>query len=128
MKSGKFDTPIDFIPDLLIDDYHIQYINLHEIAQGSPVIGYLCINGNRINGYRFGGPFLFEYPYLYIPALQRSSFVITRIDLRNNEIAFIGNLMDYICLEKLENNTIFYYTDLDKKTLCNLQISHFIDI
>ena len=125
MKSGKFDTPIDFTPDLLIDNYHIQYIGLHEIAQGSPVVGYLCINENRINGYRFGGPFLFEYPHLYIPALQRSSFVITRIDLKNNSIAFIGSLMNYICLEKLENDRIYYYADLENKTLCYLQISHF---
>lgn len=109
MKSGKWDTPVDFASDMLIDKYHIEYIDLHEIAQGSPLVGYLSINGNEINGYRFSGPFLLEVPYLYIPALVRSSFMITRIDLRNNELVFLGHLRDYISLEKLENNKISFY-------------------
>lgn len=119
MKSGKFDTPIDFASDILIDKYHIQYIDLHEIAQGSPWIGYLSINGNIINGYRFGGPFLLEDPYLYIPALQRSSFIIVRIDLNSNELVSIGKLRDYICLEKIENNKIYFY---DSFTFSSLKI------
>ena len=126
MKSGKFDTPIDFNPSLDIPDYHIEYINLIEVVQGGPRIGQLSINGEIIPNYRFGGPFLYTTDeFIYIPVLIRSAFILAKVNLKNLIINFIGEPRGILCLEKIENNKIFYYDSLDQIQLKKYDISEF---
>jgi len=117
MKSGKFDTPFDYDTFLDIDNYHIEYVNPMEIVQGGPVVGKLSINNYMINNYSFGGPFLYSNQSIYIPALVRSAFILSRIDLRDNSIHLIGKSKRLICLEKIEEKKIYYFDTYERTVL-----------
>lgn len=85
--------PNDFNEDVLINTTHIVYQNLHEISQGSPLIGTLSINNNIIQGYLFGGPYLFENGFIYAPVYVRKFFVngfkLAIIDVNSLSVKFL---------------------------------------
>ena len=125
MKSGKFDTPIDFNPVLDIDGYHIQYVNPMEVVQGGPVVGQLSVNNEIIGNYRCGGPFLYTGQCIYIPVLYKSAFVLAQIRLQDYRIHFIGSPKGIICLEKIEDNKIFYFDSLAQTQLKTYDVSNY---
>lgn len=125
MKSGKFDTPFDFSPIVTIGENHIQYTDLVEVCQGGPIVGRLSINGDMVSGYDFTGPFLYSDMFIYVPALVKSAFIITQINLRTKEVKFRGKTTDFICLEKIEDNKIYYYDSLTYSNLIFYDISEY---
>lgn len=125
MKSGKLDTPIDFNTDLKFGDYHIKYLDLVEVAQGGPRIGKLAINGKTMPNYRFTGPFLYTNEFIFIPAFIKSAFIIAKIRLVDFAINFLGESTGIICLEKIEDENIFYYDSLEQKYLKKYDLSEY---
>jgi hypothetical protein len=121
-----FEDPMNFESHKIINGNEISYVDLMEIAQGSPVIGTLIINGHIIRSYKFGGPLIFTSGFIFVPVYVRniwnSGFKIAKIDLGTLSIGIIGKINDLIFLEKIENDKIYYYDNLSKITIksCSL--------
>lgn len=99
--------------------WKIEYKNLIEINQGVPLVGNLCVNGVSLpNSSLFGSPFIYTDNSLYIPMFIRrfclSGFILSRVDLATAKISTIGKIKNLIYLDSLQNNTLMYYTDIDK--------------
>jgi hypothetical protein len=116
-----YPNPIDFNILTKIDDLEIVYSELLEIVQGGPLTGIISINGNQILSYRFGGPFLVDSSYVYIPVYVSRflgwGFKICKINTKSFVIEPLGSVMDLIFLDKIIDNKIFFFTDLNKSIL-----------
>lgn len=113
-----YEDPRIINPLKRIDNLELRYLNLSEISQGGPEIGNFYINGQLIDG-KFGGPFIFQKPYIYIPAFSKKmfsrGFVLARIDITTNAIEYKGKIEPLIFLNKIIDNKIYYYKDIEKK-------------
>ncbi|QEY26139.1 hypothetical protein [Neisseria zalophi] len=119
LKINPLDTPTNFQTNFFIDGFEIEYINLIEVNQGSPLVGNLSINQKIYsNKLQFGGPFLYDKKFLYIPVFIRRfcivGFKLAKLDLSNLAIQYIGNIEDLIYLNKIENEKIYFYTGIYK--------------
>ena len=97
------ETPWEFSVRQRIGDYIIEYRELIEFSQGSPLIGSLYINNEKIGKEElFSGPFLLKKNYLYIPKYVRklwmSGFILCKIDLRTGQMENIGTIKSLIYL------------------------------
>ena len=93
------ETPWEFSVCQRIGDYIIEYRELIEFVQGSPLIGSLYINDEKIGKEKlFGGPFLLKNNYLYIRKLWMSGFILCKIDLRTGQMENIGTIKSLIYL------------------------------
>lgn len=110
------ESPVDFIASKVIGRYAIQYSDLHEIGQGGPEVGSIFINGNKVESYLFGGPFLCQENSIYIPAylprLLGWRFKIARLELDTLEVQVMGDFKSVIFLKAIEGDTICYYEDV----------------
>lgn len=109
--------PIEFKTHVFIDNLEIEYINLMEVNQGSPVVGDLLINKKKFSEeQRFGGPFLYQNGILYIPLFIRRfcvvGFKLARINCIDFSISYLSNIEDLVYLKEINDNKIFYYTDI----------------
>ena len=116
--SGN-DTPWNFPSQKKIGEYTIRFEDLVEFAQGSPLIGYLYINDNKIGKHDlFGAPFLLKGDYLYIPKFTRrfwmSGFILCKINIRTGETENMSKIKSLIYLHCVDNGKILYYTDYSK--------------
>lgn len=115
---NKFENPIQFDIKKLINGIEVIYFDLMEISQGGPEIGSVLINGNQVQSYRFGGPFLYEAEYIYAPMyvkkLFNTGFKISRINLQTLQVESFGKIKDLIFLHKIEGNRVYFFEDLDK--------------
>lgn len=102
-------------------DVEVVFINEMEVSQGSPEVGDLMLNGEPMSG-RYGGPVLIENGYLFVPIFIKkfcvASFRLVRINSKTFEYEYIGHFHDLIWLDRIENNKIYFFSDL-KKTVLN---------
>jgi hypothetical protein len=123
MKNIKIfnqsDTPWDFKLYNQAEQWIIEYKNLIEINQGSPLVGRLFVNGKELSkNTLFGSPFIYFDNYIYVPIFIRrlclSGFILNKINLITHEMNKISKIKNLIYLNSIENNTIIYYTNFDK--------------
>ncbi|WGK95150.1 MULTISPECIES: hypothetical protein [Flavobacterium] len=114
----NLDTPMDFQIEKDFGNHKLKYIDLTEICQGGPEIGNITIDNKVIPSAFFGGPAISENNFLYIPkfekAFLKSGFMICRINLQTLETITFGKIKDIIFFDKIENNVINYYEDLNR--------------
>jgi len=126
----KFDTPIDFLTEIKVDDVEIVYNNTFEIGQGGPIVGYLSINGELIPNNYFGGPILLDNQYIYIPIYMKRflswRFKLARINLSSLKIDIVGKWESVIFLDRIENGMIFFYEDVGKIHSNQYKLSEFV--
>jgi len=115
---NNFQTPIDFDITVNVNNVEIRYIDLMEITQGGPVVGSLIINNRPLLGHRFGGPAICQSNSLYIPLYSKKfmgwGFKLVNIDLNNLDIKFLGRIKNLIFLDKIENDRIYFFEDINK--------------
>lgn len=114
----NFNDPTQFNAITIFDDIEVQYSDLMELNQGGPEIGILQINSKKIFPYRFGGPCLyckgFVFAPVYVRKILKSGFKLARINVQTLEVDILGKIKDLIFLEKIENNKIYYFQDINK--------------
>jgi len=122
MLIQSFDSPIDFTSFFVANNYSFSFEDIREICQGGPLVGKFYINGKKISDNEFGGPFLLEDEYVYIPMYTRFSFTLIEIDLSNNYIyKKLGDSQNLIWLKEKKENCIFYYKSIDKSNLASFR-------
>lgn len=111
------ETPISFVSEKQFPHLNIKYIDLNEIGQGGPEIGKLLINDILVSKHLFGGPFLKDENFIYLPIYLKSffhkGFKIAKVDFKTFEIEMLGNFKNLINLYKIDKTFIYYFTDLD---------------
>ena len=105
----------------------IKYDNLYEIGQGGPEVGSLLFDGiNHFPKYFFGGPLLINANYIYIPVFIRTwigtSFKLGKINLNLLSIELIGKKEHLILVDKIQNISLFYFTDINNSIVKVIQI------
>lgn len=128
---NKNDTPINFQDHFNLNAVNIDYINLMEINQGSPLVGNFLINKKNIfKNIFFGGPFLYdnENDLIYIPVFIRKfcvvGFRLSRIDLKNNSISYLGKLEPLFFLKEIKDSKIYFYRDVMKSKESFIEINN----
>jgi hypothetical protein len=120
----------NFITQFKIEDSIVSYNNLVEICQGGPLVGLLLLNNQPfLENIYFGGPTLLFENKIIIPQLIKhffsKKFVITMIDIKTKKSKVFGNKKDLILLSMIQENKIFFYTDLENK---NLESINYIEL
>jgi len=114
---NNFESPLDFDIVNKMGDVEIVFSDLTEISQGGPKVGSISINGKMIKG-RYGGPILIANSYIYAPAhikrLLGTAFRLSSINAVTLEITYIGKSMNLIWLDKIEDNQIYFFEDINK--------------
>lgn len=117
--TNNYQTPTDFNTKTIIGDVEIVYTDLKEIGQGGPQVGIISINNKVIYGCLFGGPFLYQNQFLYVPAYTKRflgwGFKLTEININTLDIKAIGKTKNLIYLDKIEGNRICFFEDVSKK-------------
>lgn len=109
-----FETPNDFNPLKEVNGHKIEYFDLREIAQGSPLIGKIKIDSITISEKDyFGGPFVYDDEFIYIPIYQRSffntGFKLVKISLLEKKIIKLNTkIKPLYFLINIENRIINY--------------------
>jgi hypothetical protein len=116
---NQSDSPWNFNTFNQIDQWNIEYKDLIEFNQGSPLVGRLYINGKELaKDTLFGSPFIYFENCIYVPMFIRrfclSGFILSKINLTTAKIHYISKIKDLIYLNYIENSTIIYYTDINK--------------
>ncbi|NVO03860.1 MAG: hypothetical protein HXX09_14275 [Bacteroidetes bacterium] len=122
--------PYNFITQFNIEDSIVSYYNLVEICQGGPLVGFLLLNNQPLlENIYFGGPSLLFENKIIIPQLLKhffsKKFIITIIDIKTKKSKVFGKKKDLILLSRIQENKIFYYTDLENK---NLESINYIEL
>jgi hypothetical protein len=99
----------------------------HEIGQGGPEIGVLLIDGiNEFPGYFFGSPLIMVENYIYIPVFVKSfigtGFKIGRVSINSFSVKLYGKKEDIIILDKVEDNTVFYFNSIKRSKIKSIKI------
>lgn len=114
----NLDTPMDFQIEKNFGSHKLKYENLTEITQGGPEVGNITIDGKTVSSSFFGGPAISLYNFLYIPIFDKTffkrGFKISQINLETLELNVFGENKDLIFFDKIENNIIYYFEDLNK--------------
>ena len=121
------ETPLDFQEKFLFDNWEVNYLDLMEVNQGSPLVGSLSINGQAIiKEQGFGGPLLYFNRKIYIPVFIRRfcvvGFRLAILNLDDLSIEYIGGIEDLVYLKEIKDNKIYFYTDIYKSTEKNLTL------
>lgn len=119
-------NPISFISKKELTNFKLEYINLMEISQGSPEVGYVYINEKKIPIYLFGGPFLISDLFVYMPIYLKSffykGFKIAKVNIENLKVEIIGNYENLINLYKIDDDYIYYYKDINDEQQGRLKL------
>ena len=117
MKS--FETPWEFDLEKKVGKYVFHYKNVMEVSQGGPEIGLLMKNTQLVSEDKFGGPVLYDEKYIYAPLFVRgffkSGFKLAKINIETLEIKLLGSVKPIIHLDKIENNRIYFFSDMEKQ-------------
>ena len=121
------ETPLDFQEKNIFDKWEVGYLDLMEVNQGSPLVGSLSINGQVIiQEQGFGGPLLYFNKKIYIPVFIRRFWVVgfrlAILNLDDLSIEYIGGIEDLVYLKEINDNRIYFYTDIYKSTEKNLTL------
>ena len=118
-----FETPWDFDHKKIFNNMIIEYSDVQEIVQGGPEIGKLSIDNKIFEEKLFGGPCLNLGEFIYLPVYVRKflnrGFQLCRINLFSRKLDILTSFEDLIYLDRIENNKIYYYIDLEKNKLKN---------
>ncbi|MGN6478435.1 MAG: hypothetical protein ACTHKV_14520, partial [Flavipsychrobacter sp.] len=64
---------------------------------------------------------IFLDPYVYIPILIKNSissgFNICKLNVKTHDLSIISDSYNIVSLDRIEDDKLFFYTDLDKKKL-----------
>jgi hypothetical protein len=119
-------NPISFISEMKLNNLNLKYFNLKEIVQGGPEVGNICIDNVIIASYLFGGPFIFYQDNIYLPVFInkffKRGFKLAKINLNNLDVEIYGSFENYINLYKIEDNTIYFYKDINNVNIGQLKI------
>ena len=121
------ETPLEFQEKNFFDEWEVSYLDLMEVNQGSPLVGSLSINGQVIiQEQGFGGPLLYFNKKIYIPVFIRRFWVVgfrlAILNLDDLSIEYIGGIEDLVYLKEINDNRIYFYTDIYKSTEKNLTL------
>ena len=121
------ETPLEFQEKNFFDEWEVSYLDLMEVNQGSPLVGSLSINGQVIiKEQGFGGPLLYFNKKIYIPVFIRRFWVVgfrlAILNLDDLSIEYIGGIEDLVYLKEINDNRIYFYTDIYKSTEKNLTL------
>lgn len=120
------ENPVSFFSEKKHLDKVIKLTELMEIVQGGPEVGRLSIDEKKILSYLFGGPFLCKDDCVYIPVYLKSffykGFKIAKININNQDVKILGNYENLISVYKIEEDFIYYYTDMDGMTSRKLKL------
>ncbi|WP_065217802.1 MULTISPECIES: hypothetical protein [Butyricimonas] len=116
-----FETPWDFDYKKIFNDRIIEYSDVQEIVQGGPEIGKFSIDNKTFKEKLFGGPCLNHGEFIYLPIYVRKflnrGFQLCRINLSSRELDILTPFENLIYLDRIEDNKIYYYIDLEKTKL-----------
>lgn len=120
--NNKFETPLCFQRKRLIDGIEIKYLDLLEVCQGGPAIGKIVINGKILDESKyFGGPFVLDGNFIYIPIyikqFFKTGFRICRINISTLDYIIAKPTYGLIYLHSIEGNSITFYKNLNKENL-----------
>lgn len=118
----KLETPYSYNTQITLpNNIVIIYNGLYEICQGCPEVGRLSINGKFILKEVFCGPLLYHDNYIYVPCFRRkwfnSGFYLAKINIDTLEISIISKMYPLIDLIKIENDMIYFYTDMQQNNI-----------
>lgn len=121
--------PLNFSAKYKFKNNIVEYVDLHEIAQGGPEIGKLLIDRQLfLKELFFGGPlFYYEHSHSVLLPVHSSSFLkngfrIIVIDLMTKEYKVSKRKEKLILFKSINNGVLEYYTDLENKMLTRLDI------
>lgn len=123
-----YENPIDFNQSMKEDGYEISYSDTREIAQGGPIVGRLSVNNFLIHPiFLFGGPPLKCKNLLYVPVFVRkfcvAGFRLCVINLDTREFYMIGKVKNLIFLDRIDNDKIYFYENLEKSNMLSLDMN-----
>ncbi|MES2560979.1 MAG: hypothetical protein V4590_14630 [Bacteroidota bacterium] len=122
---NKLENPFHFDEIKIHGNAKITYNDLREFVQGGPRIGKMSVNGVEIPNYLFGGPCLLHEDFAYAPVYVRKllgvGFKIAQIDIHNLGVLILGKTQDFIFLDHVENNSIFYFDDMEMSNIKSCQ-------
>lgn len=111
-----YNTPLYINAKKEEDGITIEYTDIREICQGGPEVGIFVINGKRIKDKLFGGPYIKNKDCLFVPLYKGPHFVLAMINVTTLNIQVVGKSEDLIFLDKIEDNSVFYYTHINKSS------------
>ncbi len=122
----SFEDPWQFNLKKRVKNRNLLYLNITELSQGGPEIGYLYIDGNIISENKFGGPIIsdnnFIYAPMYVKTFWKSGFKLVKINLTDLKITIIGKTQDLIHLYIKEGNKIRFYKNKNKSLEGSLEL------
>lgn len=114
---NNFETPLDYQINKTYKNINVKMINIRELSQGGPLVGNITINNLLFNGV-FGGPFFINEEYVFLSIYQKgvwqSGFYLCTINLKDYTINRFGKKKGVICVDRVENDKIWYYENLNK--------------
>ena len=114
----NLDTPMDFQIEKYFGNHKLKYVNLTEITQGGPEVGNIMIDDRTISSFFFGGPVINKNNFVYIPIFDKTffkrGFKLGQINLETLEVNAFGKNKNFIFLDKIEDDIIYYFEDLEK--------------
>lgn len=123
----KFEDPIQFNIEKHESGVKIHYSNLMEISQGGPEIGDLYINGELVQGFRFGGPCIVTNEFIVAPVYVKkffgTGFKLSRIQLTSLRVDLYGSTKSLIYLDRIDGMTVYFFEDINKTISRSLNLS-----
>jgi hypothetical protein len=122
-----FELPNDFSPIKNINGHEIEYKDVRELSQGGPLVGKISVDSILISDKLFGGPFVNDDKFIYIPMYQRklfkTGFKLAQISLVDKKIKVLTKeIKALMFLINIENNKIGYLETVSSKTMAYINI------
>ena len=106
----------------------LEYVNSHELCQGSPEVGVLKIDGRMVHhGHKFGGPLIYDSGVVYLPLVDRGIFIddfkLAVIAVKAQQLWVSRFNEALILLDQIQGDTVCYFNDLANATHKMVSIS-----
>jgi hypothetical protein len=98
-------------------NHRIEYYQMNELCQGCPEAGYINIDGEEIEGYRFGTPPVFFKEFVFIPLFERPAFYLASVDLTTREVQKLSGSESLLLIKSVSESQVEYFTDLNNTVL-----------
>ncbi len=114
-------------PDVLkSDEITVEYSDIKEVGQGSPLVGKLSINGQSLpSGYDFGGPALIGSKAVFVPRFvqKKRMFELCKINPETRAIKTLITPLHIIWPDKIENGILYFYSDMNRTALSQYDLT-----
>lgn len=115
-------SPYQFVGNFSSEGAAVDYTETRELGQGGPILGTISINGSPVlyqNGTaEFGGPFVVGSKHIYAPLLSGFRFLVAMIDIKSRKVIALSDKDEQLILiQKVADNTVFYFNDLSNQNL-----------